>query len=277
MKPISKLRFDSLAGYSRAPEFPLIVHELGWFEEGDERVLGVLAVDISDNDYDCFVLGRDRKDRFRAIWFNHSIPTHEQAYSRLAVKIAEFARMPSEAFYQDDEVGRPLDFFTPVVKSESLHRGFSILISNRGSSSARGLLGELMHYFEDADGNFVQQFQTTGFNSRIWELYLYALFTELGYAFDHTHAAPDFHCTGLRGEFFVEATTVNPSAELPAVDKSKRQEYFEHYVTTKRPRALLEAHQDTSQEEILGASARGGSPARHRDPRFSRAAVNELE
>ena len=25
----------------------------------------------------------------------------------------------------------------------------------------------------DADGNFVEQFQTTGFNARIWELYLF--------------------------------------------------------------------------------------------------------
>jgi hypothetical protein len=33
MKPLSKLRFDSLAGYSRTPWLPLLVEEIGWFEE----------------------------------------------------------------------------------------------------------------------------------------------------------------------------------------------------------------------------------------------------
>ena len=41
-----------------------------------------------------------------------------------------------------------------------------------------------MHYFQDVDGNFVQQFQSTGFDARLWELYLYALFTEQGYGFE---------------------------------------------------------------------------------------------
>ena len=90
-----------------------------------------------------------------------------------------------------------------------------------------------MHYFEDTDGNFVQQFQTTGFDARLWELYLYALFVELGYAFDHQHAVPDYHCKGMRGEFFVEATTVNPSAEPLMVEESRRREYFEQYLPMK--------------------------------------------
>jgi hypothetical protein len=59
MKPLSKLRFDSLAGYSRTPWLPLLVEEIGWFEEADERVLGMLALDLQDRDYDYFILGRD--------------------------------------------------------------------------------------------------------------------------------------------------------------------------------------------------------------------------
>jgi hypothetical protein len=37
MKPISKLRFDSLAGYSRSPMMPLLVEEGGWFEDANEK------------------------------------------------------------------------------------------------------------------------------------------------------------------------------------------------------------------------------------------------
>jgi len=48
-----------------------------------------------------------------------------------------------------------------------------------------------MPFFEDADGNFVEQFQTTGFDPRLWELYLFATFTELGFAHEDGVAVPD--------------------------------------------------------------------------------------
>jgi hypothetical protein len=59
------------------------------------------------------------------------------------------------------------------------------------------------------------------------------LFTELGYGLNRDEAAPDFHCQGPLGEFFVEATTINPSAAPPKLDDSTRQAYFEHYVPIK--------------------------------------------
>lgn len=199
MKRISKLRFDSLAGYSRSPMMPLVTRELGWFEEADEKVLGMLVLDRADCDYGCYVLGRDAKGRFRAVWVDCSIPTVEEAHARLKTLLFEHAQMPTAEFYQDDEVGKPLDFFTPVVETEKQHPHFRILISARGMSPARGMLAEMMPYFEDVDGNFVQQFQSDGFDTRLWELYLFALFTELGYGFNREHAAPDFHCQGLGG------------------------------------------------------------------------------
>jgi hypothetical protein len=36
----------------------------------------------------------------------------------------------------------------------------------------------MMHWYEDPDGNFIEQFQTTGFDARLWELYLFAMFCE---------------------------------------------------------------------------------------------------
>ena len=184
MRQISKLRFDSLAGYSRSPTMPLVAEELSWFEEAHEKVLGVLVRDLPDNDYACYVLGRDAKGRFRPVWIDCSIPTVEEATALLERKLAEYAHMRPEEFYQGDEVGKPLDFFAPMNKVENQHPNFRNLISGRGYSPALGLITEMMHYFEDADGNFVQQFQSTAFDARLWELYLYALFTELRYGFN---------------------------------------------------------------------------------------------
>jgi hypothetical protein len=233
MKRITKLRFDSLAGYSRTPWLPLLVQELGWFEEAGEKVLGMIALDLTDNDFSFFVLGRDAKGRFRAVKVEASISTAEEAEARLERRLSECAIMPAEEFYQGDETGKPVDFFTPVVSDELLNSSFRKLVSERGLSSARALIGELMYYFEDVDKTFVRQFQTSGFDARVWELYLYALFTELGYGFDRSRASPDFHCQGPWGDFFVEASTVNPSADPPDVGDEPDISYFENYVPRK--------------------------------------------
>jgi len=247
MRPISRLRFDSLAGYSRTPWLCLLVDEFGWFEEAGEKVLGVLAFDLSDNDFDVFVLGRDAKGCFRAVALECSIPTAEEAHARLEAKLRMYAQRPPEEFFQGDETGKPMDFLTPVVKEHVMNSSFRHLISERGLSPARQL-GELMNYFEDPDGNFVKDFQTGGFDARVWELYLYALFTELGYGFDRTHPAPDFYCQGPRGEFFVEATTINPSANPPTLDDTPRLAYFDNYV----PRKFGSVLKSKLDKKILG-------------------------
>ena len=239
MQPILKIRFDSLAGYSRSPMMAMIAEELAWFEEGNEKILGLLVFDLVDLDYACYILGRDKKLRFRSVWIDCSIPTTDDAHTRLESKMAEYVHLPPEHFHQGDEVGLPLDFFSPAVAPKQRNLVFSTLISERRYSPARGLLNEMMHYFEDTDGNFVQQFQSAGFDARIWELYLYALFTELGYAFNHGYAAPDFYCQGLLGEFLLEATTVNPSDKPPEINDTNREAYFQHYIPRKFGSALF--------------------------------------
>jgi hypothetical protein len=209
---------------------PLIARELAWYEKGNEKVLGVIALDLADQDYVSYVLGRDAKNRFRAVWLECSIKRQEVATIILEQKLAELAQAPPEEFHQGDERGRPVDFFAPVVAPARQNRMFRTLITDPGYSPALALVSEMMHYFDDVDGNFIEQFQSDGFDSRIWELYLFALLTELGYGVDRTHVAPDFHCQGLLGDFFIEATTVNPSTKVPETDDSNRQAYFEHYV-----------------------------------------------
>ncbi|HXI41953.1 MAG TPA: hypothetical protein VNH18_30655 [Bryobacteraceae bacterium] len=239
MKAVSELRFNTLAGYSRSSTKALVARDLAWYEDANEKVLGLVALDLPDQDYVIYVLGRDAKGKFRCVWWQVSIATQEEAAALLDRKLAEFAQAPPEEFHQGDEVGRPVDFFAPQVAEERQHPVFRTLISQRGYSPARAIIGEMMHYFEDADGNFIQQFQSDGFDARLWELYLYALVNELGYGLDREHAAPDFHCQGLLGDFFIEATAVHPSDRVPLVDAANRGAYFEHYVPMKYGSALF--------------------------------------
>lgn len=238
MKNLSKVRFDALAGYSRSPYIALSAKELEWYEEADEKLLGVVCLDVSDRDYVWTVLARDAKNRFRAVDLEHSIPTQAGARERLAEALARHVPRPAEDFYQGDEVGPPVDFFTEVAPADRQHQHFRVLLSQR-NSPARALIQELMHHFNDVDGNFVEQFQSTAFDSRLWELYLFALLTELAYGIRDEHRAPDFHCVGLRGDFFVEATTVNPSHTPPVIEETNVDEYFAHYVPIKYGSALF--------------------------------------
>jgi hypothetical protein len=187
------------------------MEELAWFAEGENLLLGVVGRDTSDDDFVAIVLARDAKMRFRAVDLQHSVSTQAAAAIWLRERLAALAILPAEAHYQGDETGVPVDFFEPIVELEHRYLAFELLRTQAQYSPALGLLRELMRYFEDADGNFIQQFQSTGFDSRLWETYLYAAFVEAGYALDRTNPVPDFHCQGPLGNFFVEATAIGVS------------------------------------------------------------------
>lgn len=237
MKPISLLRFNSLAGYVRDPHVFLISEELEWYQAGNERFLGLVILDRTDRDYVYVVMARDRLKRFRAVKVGHSSPWRKKARNALRIELAKCLRQRTDNFYQGDEKGEPVDFFRPVVKTEKLNRAFREL-STRGIYPASNLIKEMMHWYEDVDGNFLEQFQSTAFDARLWELYLFALFIELGYAFDRSFQAPDFLCVGLQGKFFVEATTVNPSNPPVNLADMTREEYYRNYVPMKFGSAL---------------------------------------
>ncbi len=95
-----------------------------------------------------------------------------------------------------------------------------------------------MHWYEDVDGNFLEQFQTVAFDARLWELYIFATFNELGYAFDREFEAPDFLCISPLGRFFIEATTVNPSDPRVNLGDMTQKEYYREYVPKKFGSAL---------------------------------------
>ena len=169
MKPILLVRFNALAGYCRKPGILQIVEELKWFEHGGERVLATLVRDRTDEDFTGIIFGRDRKDRFRWIGSTKCHASQRLAEAMLRREMERLSMASDEEYYQGDEVGPPLDFFAPAIPSGQLSEDFLKLAEQEGLSPARGIIEPMMHWYEDVDGNFVEQFQTTGFNARIWE------------------------------------------------------------------------------------------------------------
>ncbi len=242
MKPLSLLRFDALASYARAPRARLMGDEIAWYEHSDERVLGMIVKDKTDQDYWGMVFGQDRRCRYR--WISATPDWYDSIHRcrvALRIEMERQAQLPDEEYYQGDERGKPVDFFTSVVSIEKLNPSFSALSDLLGYSSAKGIIEPMMRWYEDADGNFVEQFQSSGFDARIWELYLFAAFYEIGYEIDRIHAVPDFCCVSPFGEFNVEAVTANPSRDKqgnvlpppPAETEEQQQAYQKEYMPIK--------------------------------------------
>lgn len=100
-----------------------------------------------------------------------------------------------------------LDLFTPIAEDEKLHPLFRLMLQDQYKAE-REVLNSWADGFEDRDGKFVYEFQTT-FESSMWELYLNAFLKELGAQTDFSHHAPDF-VTKLNRDVVIEATIAAP-------------------------------------------------------------------
>lgn len=241
IKPLSRRRFDALAGYARHPRMVFILEELEWFATQGDRLVGLIGRDRYDNDFSWVLLGRDERLRFRAVAVNASLPTVDAARQQLMNRMWEEHDKPDREFHQGDAPGKPMDFFTRIVPATKLSPTFKILTEAPRYSPARELVEAMMHSYEDADGNFVEQFQTTAFNARFWELYLFATFIELGYATTEQLAVPDYIFSSHLGSIGIEATTVNPAAGAnvePPKEEKELIAYMENYVPIKLSNVL---------------------------------------
>jgi hypothetical protein len=78
------------------------------------------------------------------------------------------------------------------------------------------MIQEMMPHLEDTDGNFVEQFQTSGFDARLWELYLFAYFREARLLVTRPKPAPDFRVQRFDDVVYVEAVTTGRSGNSTA-------------------------------------------------------------
>lgn len=101
--------------------------------------------------------------------------------------------------------------FDPLVDEESRHRLFEYV---RGSAQHHAARKELQRAFEllpSPDNNFIKDFQSTGFDARVWELYLAAFAHSEGLVLKQPHDRPDFLLQRGNTHVWVEAVTANPT------------------------------------------------------------------
>lgn len=218
---ISKARFDALCVVRRvgtenwAPEAE-------WWSTDDGTLIGTVSHDLTDDDWTWIVLGRDQNGLFRRIDIGCSIPTQQTASELLQSALLRHGRDGKTVFPQEgvDEPNTCFNLLTPFVDEGRLFPHFKTLISTPEFSAAAALIKEFSPMFIDVDGNFIEQFQTTAFNSRLWELYLDRMLREQGFTRITEFDRPDY-CVMKGGvPIGIEAVTVNPSEKhvMPSTD-----------------------------------------------------------
>lgn len=216
VKPLTPERYNAFVAWTRTPIAGMMGQEIEFFSTLNERVIGVLILDRTDGDYGYVALGRDEKGRYRCIGVNMSMRKLDAQHALLR-ELKQHFHSGIEVFPQGDEAKDKagIDLFASVVPEEKLGETFRLISAGDHWTPARSIMSEMMRHFHDVDGNFVEQFQTTGFDSRIWELYLYAALLEEGLFVEKPAPAPDFMVSRGGKRVFIEAVTVNPSAGDP--------------------------------------------------------------
>jgi hypothetical protein len=234
---ISKPRFDALATWSRAPGTRSTLMTKSYWSSDDQRVIGsVYHVEKPD----CFgyiLLRRASGGAFYAFENVGAFLTAREAEKDIALRLKTLEREPEAPLLRPRGSATGIDLFQQIPKAK-LNQKYKHLRDSQNQSAARELLREIAHWVTDLDGNFVRDFQTTGYDSRIWELYLFCAFTELDFEFDRSSAVPDFRLKKGDAKLFVEAVTANPTGNvIDDMDGKlpKRPENFWHYLEHEMP------------------------------------------
>ncbi len=115
--------------------------------------------------------------------------------------------------------------FEAVVDESQQHRAFQEIATSAARAGTRTLMQQTFDQWDSPDRQFVRDFQTEGFDARVFELYLAATLDSLGWTVTAKSGRPDFRCLGGGLEFYVEAATAH-SPGNPATPTSP-EEYFE--------------------------------------------------
>jgi hypothetical protein len=118
--------------------------------------------------------------------------------------------------------------FTPIVDTARLSLDYIAVLQDAGYEPARILLEEIWEKYETIDGNFLEQFQTTGFSQRLFEIALAQWLSEEGFTFDFSHDRPDFIVSKNNVIVCIEATTANATAgQSTSLPPEERAKWFE--------------------------------------------------
>jgi len=211
IREITKRQFDSYC-YIRQAHLRWFANELLWFDVFSKKLLAIVFQDRCDGDYGFVILGRDGSKIFRCLDLSEEFyQTSDDAKFAFFTYVEKYRNDGKTIYPEIGGNAPPNEILEPCMLQEKLHRYFRVLTEENRFEAARNLIKEIAYTFKDVDGNYIKDFQTTGFDGRLWELYLYVYFHTAGFEILRNYNAPDYHLKYFDSELFVEATTVNPT------------------------------------------------------------------
>lgn len=190
MQAISKNQYDLYMFFTRSNCAEFFNEEIEWYMNKSKTLWGVICLDKQDKNYTVIFSARDENRQIRCVDLKIDIKNMDEARNYLFSYSKEREQTDPVTPKLNKNVVK--DLFVPKVKESKLDKYFDIISKSPTHSAARNVINEIMPHFFDVDGNFVEQFQTQGFDARIWELYLFCYFNEEGIIIDRSHFAPDF-------------------------------------------------------------------------------------
>jgi len=110
--------------------------------------------------------------------------------------------------------------FKQIVSNEKLNEKYKYLINTYSNYPSREFIKSLFENYNDLDGNFIEQFQSSGFDARLFELYFFGFLHLNNYEIDWNYSSPDFIVSKNGVKVAIELTTVNYSEKVECrVDK----------------------------------------------------------
>jgi hypothetical protein len=108
------------------------------------------------------------------------------------------------------------DLLTPVVAHDQQHTSFKSLVGEPRHAPACDLLRQVWAAFPNPDDHFIREFQTHGFDARVWELALFCVGLFGPHEVTRPAERPDFRFERNGVGVWIEAVTSNASAKPPA-------------------------------------------------------------
>jgi len=216
--PINKKLFDIYLLFTREPFVQYFSEELEFYSNGNGGLLGLISLDITDQDYYGCILSRDKSKQYRAELITASVETIEEVRKWIDDK------MSSNSIVFHDNKHEYFDLFQNLNNEDNQHPNFKLLNSNIALSMAKETVKEVSYHYKDIDGNFIDQFQSiNGFDSRVWELFLFCFFREQFFSFKRNFNAPDYMVEKFNEEIAVEAVIVSRKTKLESEPKNDKE------------------------------------------------------
>lgn len=230
VKAITQTLFDLLAIGTRRSPTRFYSTELSWWSDLNGDLIGAVAIDLTDNDFAWVILARDENGQFRCADVDTGLPSERIAEAKLRIAMANLSRDSSFTGWvsQGDEKAGTLNLFEDRGGNDNrLNPYYRMLRDEPGRHPSRKVFEAISPWLISSDPHLVKEFQEGGFDQRLWEIYLWAVFRDQGYDVEHQEA-PDLIVRNPLGSFAIEATTVAPSASGPLAVHPNPQTPEEH-------------------------------------------------